>query len=123
MDYYDAAVLQLEGGATATVSGASTVPKQCGYQLDLRLFGTEGMLLLDIERARLEVRRRDGADTMIELEQHETAYQCIEPLRVLVDLCLGRETVNAAPGIVGQRAVETLDAMYRSARSGRMEAI
>ena len=51
------------------------------------------------------------------------AYACDEPLRVLVDLCLGRKTENGAPGLVGQRAVEVLDAMYRSAASGRMETV
>ena len=51
------------------------------------------------------------------------AYVCQEPLRVFVDLCLGRKTENSAPGLVGQRAVEVLDAVYRSARSGRMEAV
>ena len=51
------------------------------------------------------------------------AYVCQEPLRVFVHLCLGRKTENSAPGLVGQRAVEVLDAVYRSARSGRMEAV
>jgi hypothetical protein len=42
---------------------------------------------------------------------------------VFVDLCLNRKTENSATGSVGQRAVEVLDAMYRSAQSGRMEAV
>ena len=63
VDYYDAAVVQFANGATAAVSGAATVPKHRGFQIDLRLFGSEGMLVLDIERERLEVRRRDGRDT------------------------------------------------------------
>ncbi len=123
VDYYDAAVLRCAGGVTAAVSGAATVPKHCGFQLELRLFGTEGMLLLDTERPRLEVRRSDGADTVLALSGQDTAYECAGPLRVLVDVCLGRPAVNAAPGIVGQRAVEVLDAMYRSARSGQMERV
>ncbi len=123
VDYYDAAVLRCVGGATVSLSGAATVPKHRGFQLDLRLFGTDGMLLLDIERARLEVRRRDTADVVVPLSQEEVAYECEAPLRALVDVCLGRPTLNAAPGLVGQYAVEVLDAMYRSARSGRMEAV
>ena len=92
-------------------------------QIDLRIFGSEGMLLLDIERERLELRRRDGKDEIVTLAPGDGAYACDEPLRVLVGLCLGRETLNGAPGLVGQRAVEVLDAMYRSAESGRMEAV
>jgi predicted dehydrogenase len=122
VDYYDAAVVRFAGGATAALSGAATLPKGRPVQIDLRIFGSEGMLLLDIERERLELRRRDGNDEVVPLKPGDAAYACDEPLRVLVDLCLGRKTNNSAPGIVGQRAVEVLDAMYRSADSGRMEA-
>ncbi|MBV9219317.1 MAG: gfo/Idh/MocA family oxidoreductase, partial [Methylobacteriaceae bacterium] len=38
------------------------MPKGSPFQLDIRVFGTEGMLLLDIERERLIVRRHDKAD-------------------------------------------------------------
>jgi len=123
VDYYDAAVVRFEGGATASVSGAATLPKGRPVQIDIRIFGGEGMLLLDIERERLELRRRDGDDEVIALQPGAGGYECAEPLRVLVDLCLGRNTQNPASGMVGQRAVEVLDAMYRSAASGRMEAV
>jgi predicted dehydrogenase len=122
-DYYDAAVVRFTGGATASLSGAATLPKGRPVQIDLRIFGSEGMLLVDIERERLELRRRDGRDEIAPLKPGDGAYACDEPLRALVDLCLGRRTNNSAPGVVGQRAVETLDAMYRSAASGRMEAV
>ncbi|HLW93388.1 MAG TPA: Gfo/Idh/MocA family oxidoreductase [Roseiarcus sp.] len=123
VDYYDAAVVRFSGGATASISGAATLPKGRPVQIDLRIFGSEGMLLLDIERERLELRRRDGKDEIVPLTHGDGAYACDEPLRVLVDLCLGRKTLNGAPGVVGQRAVEVLDAMYRSAASGRMETV
>ena len=123
VDYYDAAVVRFAGGATASLSGAATLPKGRPVQIDLRIFGSEGMLLLDIERERLELRRRDGKDEVIALKPGDGAYACEEPLRVLVDLCLGRKTNNSAPGETGMRAVEVLDAMYRSAASGRMEKV
>ncbi|MBN8994020.1 MAG: Gfo/Idh/MocA family oxidoreductase [Rhizobiales bacterium] len=121
VDYYDAAAVRFTGGATGAVSGSATLPKGRPVQIDLRIFGSEGMLLVDIERERIELRRRDGADTVIPLKPGDGAYTCEEPLAVLVDIALGRETLNGAPGIVGQRAVEVLDAMYRSAASGKME--
>lgn len=123
VDYYDAAVVRFAGGAAASLSGAATLPKGRPVQVDLRIFGSEGMLLIDIERERLELRRRDGRDEVIPMKAGDGAYTCEEPVKVFVDLCLGRKTENAAPGLVGQRAVEVLDAMYRSARSGRMEAV
>jgi len=123
VDYYDAAVLRFAGGATAAVSGAATVPKRRSNQIDLRIFGTAGMLLLDIERERLEVRRRDGRDTVVPLAPGAGAYSCVRPLDRLVSICLGRNVPNPADGMVGMRAVEVLDALYRSAASGQMEHV
>jgi predicted dehydrogenase len=123
VDYYDAAVLYFAGGATASLSGASTVPKQCGFQLDLRLFGDKGMLLLDIERERLELHRHDGEDRRVPMRPGDGAYSCEGPVAFLVDRCCGREVLNAAPGMVAARAVDVLDAMYRSAVSGKIEDV
>ncbi len=123
VDYYDAAVVRFAGGATASLSGSATVPKHRGFQIDMRVFGTEGMLLLDIERERLELRRRDGADEIVSLSPGDGAYECATPLTVFVDICLGRSPDNPAPGEVGLKAVQVLDAMYRSAASGLLEAV
>ena len=123
VDYYDAAVMRFENGATAVLSGAATVPKQCGYQLDIRMFGDEGMLLLDVERERMELRRHDGADEVMDVPAGAGAYQCVEPIARLADFCLGRDVVNEASGSIGQRAVETLDAMYRSFESDAWERV
>ena len=123
VDYYDAAVVRFGNGATGSLSGAATLPKGRKVQIDLRIFGTEGMLLLDIERERLELRRRDGKDEVVAMPAGSGGYACEEPLNVLVELCRGGKAENGAPGIVGTRAIEVLDAMYRSAASGRMEAV
>jgi predicted dehydrogenase len=123
VDYYDAAVVRFANGATASVSGSATLPKHRGNQIDLRIFGSEGVLLLDIERERLEVRRRDGRDTVVEMPAGSGAYTCEKPLNALVDICLGRQVENQSPGTVGMRAVEVLDAVYRSAQSGRLEEV
>jgi predicted dehydrogenase len=123
VDYYDAAVLRFANGATASVSGSSTVPKHRSFQIDLRIFGSEGMLLLDIERERMEVSRRDGSDVIVPIAPGDGGYTCSEPVNLLVDYCRGLTPFNGSPGKVGMRAVEVLDAMYRSAASGRMEAV
>ena len=123
VDYYDAGVVRFANGATAVLSGSSTVPKHRGFQIDIRIFGSEGMLLLDIERERLEVRRRDGRDTIVDMPPGSGAYACEKPLKTLVDFCLGAPAENQSPGVVGMRAVEVLDALYRSAASGNLERV
>src|SRR5262245_37750365 len=76
VDLYDALSVRFEGGAIGTVSGAGTAPAVgiSSYQVDLRVFGSEGMLLLDCERARLELRRHDGTDDRVELSPDAGAY-------------------------------------------------
>lgn len=123
VDAYDAAVIRFDNGGQGSLSGAATVPKSCGFQVDLRLFGTEGMLLLDIERVRLEVRRHDGADTVADLAADAGEYSPAPVIDTFIRLCAGETVENDSPGLVGQRAVEALDALYRSATSGRFERV
>ena len=129
-DYYDAINLRFANGATGVVSGAATLPKSSGesidlkqYQIDIRVFGTEGVLLLDIERERLELRRNDGQNMIVPLQPGDGAYETELPLERFVQLCLGQSIENDAPGVVAQRAVEVLEAAYKSASSGQIESI
>ena len=123
VDFYDAAVVDFSNGATMALSGSATVPKIRGYQMDIRLFGTEGMLLFDIERARVEAIRHDGKTHIAELPKDAGDYESVAPITRFVDICRGAPTVNPADGVVGMRAVALLDAMYRSAKSGKMEDV
>ena len=126
VDYYDAGVVEFENGATMAMSGSATVPKTRGFQVDIRIFGTEGMLLVDLERARVECVRHDGWEHVEDLEPDAGTYDefsMAEPINRLVDICRGENTINPADGTIGRRAVDVLDAMYRSAKSGRMETV
>jgi predicted dehydrogenase len=122
-DLYNAAAIRFAGGATASLSGAGTVPMNSRFQVDLRLFGSEGMMLLDMERERLVVRRNDDHNEDFAIPAGSGNYECEEPVRRFVDLCLGLPVTNEAPGEVGMRAVEVIDALYRSIRSGKLEEI
>jgi predicted dehydrogenase len=125
VDLYDALSVRFKGGAIATISGAGTVPPQrtIPYQLDLRLFGSEGLLLLDCERARLELSRHDGTQEKIELAENDGAYTCDGPPHNFIDLIVGKTEMNWAPGESAMHSVALLDAAYRSAASGRMETV
>ena len=125
VDLYDALTVEFEGGAIGTVSGAGTVPARgtALYQVDLRIFGTDGVLMLDCERARLELRRHDGRLESLPLPPDAGNYSCEGPPHNFVDLILARTTTNFAPGEAALRSVLLLDAAYRSARSGRPELI
>jgi predicted dehydrogenase len=125
VDVYDALSVRFAGGAIGTVSGAGTVPAagKTPYQVDLRIFGTEGLLMLDCERARLELRRHDGKGREVELEADAGTYSCEGPPNNFIDLVLGKTEVNWSPGEAAMRSVMLLDAAYRSAGSGKMERV
>ncbi|MGF1582584.1 MAG: Gfo/Idh/MocA family protein [Gemmataceae bacterium] len=125
VDLYDAMSVTFEGGVIGSISGAGTVPrsKTAKYQVDLRIFGTEGMLLLDCERARLELRRHDGDHRLFDVPLDGGAYECDGPPHNFVDLLLGKTTQNHGPGEAALRSVLLLDAAYRSAMTGQAAAV
>jgi predicted dehydrogenase len=123
VDLYDALSVRFAGGAIGTVSGAGTVPPvgKAEFQVDIRLFGSEGMLLLDCERARCELRRHDGHCEHLDLAPDAGTYTCDGPPNNFVDLVLGKTSDNASPGEAAMRSVALVDAAYRSAGSGQVE--
>ena len=123
VDLYDAISVRFQGGAIGSVSGAGTVPPTgiTSFQVDIRLFGSEGMLLIDCERARLDLRRHDGTSEALPLASDAGAYSCDGPPANFVDLVLGKTTVNHSPGEAAMRSVLLIDAAYRSEASGRVE--
>lgn len=128
-DYYDAISLRFANGATGSISGAATLPKPAGagndrskgYQIDLRIFGSAGVLLLDIERERLTLRRDDGADR--ELPVPSGDYPAEAPFPVFLAICRGEPVANPLPGAAAVRTIEVLEAAYSSARSGKVEEV
>lgn len=123
VDLCDAAIVRLQGGAQVSLSGSALLPKHATRQLDIRIFGTEGALLLDMERTRLELRRFDAADLVLDLPPTAGTYDTAEAVRRFVEMCAGGPAVLEADGKIGMRTVEVLDAMYRAFRSGRSEAV
>lgn len=123
VELYDAIAVKYASGAIGTVAGSSGIPGTHKFQLDLRLFGSEGMLLLDVERERLELRREDGRAHNPPIPSGAGDYSCVGPPNRFVDLILGRATDNPSSGEIAARSVELLDAAARSATSGRAETV
>lgn len=123
VDYYDAAILKTKAETTICLSGASTMPKHSGYMMDIRIFGTKGVLAFDIERERMAIMKHSGEDIEIDIESGEGNYPERTPIDYFIACCQGKPINNLANSIVGQRVVETLDLMYRSAKSGEKKFI
>jgi predicted dehydrogenase len=120
VELHDALSVRFTGGAIGTVAGASNHPgaRNGKHQVEIRFVGSEGQLLLDLERELLWRHRAPSADVMVPLEAEAGAYDCEGPVDTIVDLAYGRG-VNRSPADLGARTVEVLEAAYTSARTGR----
>lgn len=118
VDMYDAATAVLDNGAIASISGAATLPDNDKFQVDVRIFGSQGCLLIDVERERVELRRHDGRHRSVAVTPGEGAYSCAVPSGRFIELIRGVSTENNSSVDVGARSVELLEALKRSAAAG-----
>jgi predicted dehydrogenase len=122
-DLYNSISCRFSNGATGMLGGAGTMPPHSPFQVDIRVFGNKGMVLLDVERPRFEIYRNDGTTVSKNPGQPPGSYECVEPLRVFVELIRGKSVDNCSPAWLGKRVVDILEASLRSAGTGRAEAI
>jgi predicted dehydrogenase len=115
VDMYDAAFVEFGNGATGSLSGSATLPDDDKFQIDLRIFGSAGVLLLDVERERAVLRRHDGHHEAIDVPAGEGAYRCDIPVHRFVELISGAPADNNSPLEVAARTVELIEAMHASA--------
>ncbi|MEW5979316.1 MAG: Gfo/Idh/MocA family oxidoreductase [Acidobacteriota bacterium] len=114
---------RFQQGATGMLGGTGTMPPHSIYQVDIRIFGTHGMLLLDVERPRLEIRRNDGNHFVMGTTHPPGEYRCVQPLRTFIDLVKGLPVENRSSAELGKRVVETLAAAFDSARNKMVQSI
>ena len=93
------------------------------FQLDVRVFGSEGVMTVDCDRARLEVLRHDGDNFNMDLQPDAGEYFGGGPTANFADIVSGKSSTNWAPGWAGMRAIELIDAAYRSAESGQLASV
>lgn len=121
VDLFDAAVVRYDGGALGTISGAATLADGDRYQVDIRLFGTEGVLMLDVERERVTLSRYDGRREDLAIPAGEGDYECLVPPARFIDLITGASTDNHSDVRVAARSVELIDALLRSSAADGAE--
>lgn len=119
VELHDAVSMRFANGAVGSVSGGSAHLGANGnkHHLAVRGIGAGGQFLLDVDREAVVV-FADGHETALALDGNAGAYVPSGPVNGFLDLLLGRTTLNPAPGSLGARTVEVLDAAYRSARDG-----
>jgi predicted dehydrogenase len=123
IELHDAICLRLAGGAIGTVSGAALPWGSFGntHQLQVRVTGERGQVLLDLDRPLVRRSRGEGDDVSVELTEDDVAWSFARVVDRFVDVAAGRATDIRSPGELGARVVEVLEATYRSAATGRWE--
>lgn len=120
VELHDSVVLRLDGGAVGVVSGAAMPWGSFNneHQLQVRVTGSRGHLVLDLDRP--YVRRSRGADDdiTVELSEADATFSFARVVDRFVDVASGRTSEIRSPGELGARVVEVLEAMYVSAESG-----
>lgn len=125
VEHHDAVVVRYDNGSIGTMAGGSCHLGAGGnrHQLEFRAIGSDGQLMIDLERDELWLFRTDGFEARPELDPNALFYDCDGPPNALVDLALGMAVDNCSPGELGARSVEIIDAAYRSAQSGQVEQV
>jgi predicted dehydrogenase len=119
VELYDSISTKFEGGAIGIFSGAGALPENQKFQLDVRIFGSEGVLTVDCDRARLELLRHDEQNYSEKLDVNAGEYFGGGPTENFADLLTGKSKVNYAPGWCGMRSIELIDAAYKSAKANK----
>ncbi len=124
VDLHDALVVRYRGGALGTVFGASGHRGANKHQVEVRIFGSNGQLTLDLERELVWLFRTEPEQVRLSLSPDAGSYQGAGPTNAIVDLALAKpNAVNNSPPSLAARVVEILAAAYRSVRSRQLEAI
>lgn len=121
VDLFDAGVIRFDNGAIGSLSGAATLADGDKYQVDIRLFGTEGVLMIDVERERVSLRRYDGRREEIAIAPDEGDYECLVPPARFIELITGTSSENNSDVTVAARSVELIDALLRSSAAGGVD--
>lgn len=124
VELHDALIVRFDGGAIASIGGASLPGGTFGdqHQLTIRVTGRRGQVVLDMAAPRV-ARSMGDDDVSAVLDDDDVRWSFDRVTDRIVDLVLGRTTENPSPADLGSRVVEVLDGMYRSAASGRIEAV
>ena len=117
IDVYDALCIKLRSGCLVTLASTGDT-MYSRRQFEVRAFGTEGMLLLELWKGTMEFHPRKGDVVVYPTIEEKLSYPMHDPANNLVDAALGHAE-NRSPGTLGFYAMKIIEAACISARSGQ----
>jgi predicted dehydrogenase len=117
VDLVDAIAYRLDNGAIGTMAATGSLTPGQPQQQEFRYYGTEGFILQDLLAGTVAIHRNDGTSEELEPLDADEVFPSSLPSARFAELIAGTGR-NVAPGEVGARVVEFLEAAYRSVEIG-----
>ena len=116
LDIYDTLNLRMDDGSIVTIAstGATSIGRR---DFEVRVFGTKGMLFLDLWRGKLEFVPLIGEPRSFPDLPEDAVYPHQAPALNLIDSILDPHR-NQSPATLGVAAMDVIEAACRSAKSG-----
>lgn len=116
LDIYDTLNLQMDDSSIVTIAstGATSVGRR---DFELRVFGTKGMLFLDLWHGKMEFVPLVGGPRSFPDLPEDAIYPHQAPALNLIDSILDPRR-NQSPATLGVAAMDVIEAACRSAKSG-----
>jgi predicted dehydrogenase len=123
-DLYDAFVSTTRQGPLISVSGGAGVPTSQRHHMEVRVFGSEGVAVVDLERDRIEIVREDGDDFSYPLMRGATIYPGTLPVHAFCDLALGYpDAVNHGDAVASALGIAVIEAALLSSKTRQAEPV
>ena len=116
LDIYDVLNIQMNDGSLITIAstGATSMERR---DFEVRVFGTKGMLFLDLWRGKMEYVPLVGEPTAYPDLKEDQIYPHQAPAMNLID-AIQEPRLNLSPATLGVAAMEVIEAATRSVQSG-----
>ncbi len=116
LDIYDVINMRMTNGALVSIAstGATSISRK---DFELRIFGTKGMLFMDLWRGKLEFVPMNGDGCIYPDLEEQAIYPHMAPAMNLID-SIHDPSVNRSPAHLGYAAIAAVEAACRSAVSG-----
>ncbi len=115
VELYTGALVSFADDAHGVIAGAGTLPDDDKFQVDMSIFGSNGVLLIDVERERVVLRRHDQRHKHVDAAPGAGSYSCEGPVERMLAIARDPAAGNNSSGDVAARTVELLEAIQRSA--------
>ena len=114
-DVYNVLNIKFDDGALASITSC-LLPTFTDRQHELRIFGSEGMVLMELWKGRLELHdANNNVQEFPALSEQET-FPMYAPAENLVDVITG-ESANGSPASLGVTAMRVIEAACESVRT------